>query len=65
VPEVVSSADESEGNQDQTGPRSGASTDNKAKPDVEKGPQKVAAKHNKTQGDGTEIRAKAVASFQQ
>jgi hypothetical protein len=64
VPEVVPSADESEGNQDQIGPRSGASTDNKAKPDVEKGPQKVAAKH-KTQGDGTEIRAEAVASFQQ
>jgi hypothetical protein len=65
VSEVVSSADESGGNQDQTWLRSGTSTDDEAKPDVEKGPEKVAAKQNKTQGKWTEIRAKAVASSQQ
>jgi hypothetical protein len=62
VPEVVSSADESGGNQDQTWPRSGTSTDDEAKPNVEKGPEKVAAKQNKTQGKQIEIRAKVVAS---
>jgi hypothetical protein len=44
VLEALSSADESGGNQDQTGPRSGTSVDDEAKPDMEKGLEKVAAK---------------------
>jgi hypothetical protein len=55
VLEVISSADRSGCNQDQIGPRSGNSAN--AKPDKETGLEKVAAKQNKTQGEGTYIRA--------
>jgi hypothetical protein len=65
MPKVVSSTDESGGNQDQTRPRSGTSADDDAKPDVEKGPEKGAAKQNNAQDEETEIRAKAVASSSQ
>jgi hypothetical protein len=65
VPVDVSSTDGSWGNQDQTAPRSGTSTDDKAKPDVEKGPEKVAANQNRAQGEETDIRAEATTSFQQ
>jgi hypothetical protein len=63
VPEGVSSINGSGGNQDQIGPRSGTSTDDEAKHDTEKGPEEVAAKQNKAQGEETEIRANAMASF--
>jgi hypothetical protein len=53
----------SAGNQDQTGPRNGTSTNDEAKHDTEKGPEEVAAKKNKAQGEETEIRADVVASF--
>jgi hypothetical protein len=49
VPEAVSSTDESRGNQDQTGSSSRTSADDEAKPNVEKGLEKVATKQNKTQ----------------
>jgi hypothetical protein len=62
VPKAVSSIDESWGNQDQTGPRSGTSADDEAKPDMEKGPEKVAAKQNKAQDEETKIRTESVAS---
>jgi hypothetical protein len=39
--------------------------DEEAKPDVEKGPRKVASKLDKTQGERTKIRVEAVASSQQ
>jgi hypothetical protein len=65
VPEGVSSVDGSGGNQDQTGPRSGTSTDDEVKHDTEKGPEEVAAKKNKPQDEETDIRVEAVASFQQ
>jgi hypothetical protein len=65
VLEALSSADESGGNQDQTGPRSGTSVDNEAKPDMEKGLEKVAAKQNKAQAEGIEIKVEAMAIFQQ
>jgi hypothetical protein len=55
-------AQRSGGNQDQIGLRSKTSTNDKAKHNTEKGPEKVAAKQNKAQGEETEIRAKAVAS---
>jgi hypothetical protein len=42
---------------------SGTSANDEAKPDVEKGLVKVAVKQNKVQGEETEIRADAVASF--
>jgi hypothetical protein len=38
-------------------------TDDKAKPDVEKGPEKVAANQNRAQGEETDIRAEATTSF--
>jgi hypothetical protein len=62
VPEVVSSADESGGNQDQIGPRSMTSVDDEAKPDVEKGLEKVTTKQNKTQGKATEVKIEVVAT---
>jgi hypothetical protein len=65
VPKAVSSADGSGGNQDQTKPGSGTSADDKANHGTEKGPQEVAAKQNKAQGEEIEIRADVVASFQQ
>jgi hypothetical protein len=65
VHEAVSSADGSGGNQDQTGPRSETSTDDKAKHSTEKGPKEIAEKQNKTPGEETEIKAKAVANSQQ
>jgi hypothetical protein len=65
VPEAVSSTDESRGNQDQAGSSSRTSADDEAKPNVEKGLEKVATKQNKTQDEETEIRAEIVASSQQ
>jgi hypothetical protein len=53
------------GNQDQTWLRSETSADDEAKHDTEKGPEEVAAKQNKAQGEETNIKAKAVASSQQ
>jgi hypothetical protein len=65
VLEGVSSVDGSRGNQDQAGMRSGTLVDDEAKHDMEKGPEEVAAKWNKAQGEETDIRAEAVASSQQ
>jgi hypothetical protein len=42
VPKIISSADESGGNQDQTGLRSETLADDEPKPDVDKGLEKVA-----------------------
>jgi hypothetical protein len=53
------------GNKYQIGPRSETSPDDEAKHDTEKGPEEVAAKQNKAQGEETDIRAKEVASSQQ
>jgi hypothetical protein len=54
------------GNQDQEGPKSETSTnDDEAKHIREKGPEEVAAKQNKAQGEETEIRVGTVASSQQ
>jgi hypothetical protein len=64
VPKGVSSIDGSGGNQDQIGPRSGTLADDEAKHDTEKGPEEVAVKQNKAQGEEIEIRADVVASFQ-
>jgi hypothetical protein len=63
VPEGVSSVDGSGGNQDQTWSRSGTSTDDEAKHNMEKGLEVVAAKQNKAQGEETEITADVMASF--
>jgi hypothetical protein len=65
VPKVVSSADGSGSNQDQIGPRSETSTNDEAKHRMEKGLEEIADKQNKAPGKETEIKAKAVASFQQ
>jgi hypothetical protein len=65
VPKGVSSVDGSGGNQDQIRLRSGTSADDKVKHNAEKGPEEVATKQNKTQGEETEIRADVMASFQQ
>jgi hypothetical protein len=65
VPEAISSANGSRGNQDQTGPRSKISTDDEVKHSTEKGPEEIAEKQNKAPGKETEIKAKAVVSSQQ
>jgi hypothetical protein len=52
------------GNQDQTGLRSETSADDEAKHGTKKGPEEVAAKQNKAQGEETDIRAEAVANSQ-
>jgi hypothetical protein len=49
VPKVVSYADGSVGNQDQTWPRSETSTDDEAKHNTEKGLEEGAAKKNEAQ----------------
>jgi hypothetical protein len=52
--------------QDQEGLKSETSAnDDEAKHSTEKGHEEVAAKQNKTQGEETNIKADAVASFQQ
>jgi hypothetical protein len=54
VPKAVSYADGSGGNQDQTGPMSKISAnDDEAKHSTKKGPEEVAAKQNKVQGEET------------
>jgi hypothetical protein len=53
VPEAVSSADGSGGNQDQTGPRSETSTDDETKHSTEKGSKEIAEKKNKASGEET------------
>jgi hypothetical protein len=50
------------GNRDQIGPRSETSANDEAKHEMEKGPEEVAVKQDKTQGEETDIRAEAVAS---
>jgi hypothetical protein len=65
VSKVVSSADGSGGNQDQTGPRSETLTNDEAKHNTEKGPEEIAEKQNKAPGEQIEIKAKVVASTQQ
>jgi hypothetical protein len=65
VPQGVSSVDGLGGNQDQIGPRSETSADDKAKHDTKKGLEEVASKQNKTQGKETNIKTEAVASSQQ
>jgi hypothetical protein len=50
------------GNQDQTGLKSETLVDDEAKHDTEKGPEEVAVKQNKAQGEETDIRAEAMAS---
>jgi hypothetical protein len=50
------------GSEDQEGPKSETLADDEANPDVEKGPKKVAAKQNKAQSKGIEIKDEAVAS---
>jgi hypothetical protein len=65
LPEGVSSANGFGGNQDQTGPRSRTSVDDEAKHGIEKDPEEVVAKQNKAQSVEIDIRADAVASFQQ
>jgi vacuolar-type H+-ATPase subunit E/Vma4 len=45
--------------------RSGTSVDDEAKHITEKGLEKIAEKQNKAQGEETDIKADAVASFQQ
>jgi hypothetical protein len=65
VPKVVSSADGLGGNQDLIGPRSETLADDEAKHSMEKGPEEVAEKQNKAQGEETDIRVEAVASSQQ
>jgi hypothetical protein len=55
----------SRGNQDQTGPRSETSANDEAKHDMENGPEEVAVKQNKAQGEETDIKAEVVASSQQ
>jgi hypothetical protein len=65
VPKVESSANGQGGHQDQIGPWSGTSVDDEAKHEMEKGPEEVAVKKNNAQGDQIEIRADAVASFQE
>jgi hypothetical protein len=49
VPEAVSSADGSGGNQDQTQPRSKTSVDGKAKPDAKESLEEVAAEKDRSQ----------------
>jgi hypothetical protein len=53
VPEAVSFADGSGGNQDRTGPRSGTSADDEVKHITEKGLEEIAEKQNKAQGKET------------
>jgi hypothetical protein len=65
VPEGVSFVDGSGDNQDQTRPRSETLDNDEAKHDTEKGPEEVASKQNKAQGEETEIRGDVMASFQQ
>jgi hypothetical protein len=65
VPEAVSSADGSGGNQDRTGPRSGTSADDEVKHSTEKGLEEIAEKQNKAQGKETEIKVEGVTSSQQ
>jgi hypothetical protein len=62
VPKAESSANGQGGHQDQIGPWSGTSVDDEAKHEMEKGPEEVAVKQDKTQGEETDIRAEAVAS---
>jgi hypothetical protein len=51
------------GTQDQEGPKSETlANDDEAKHSTEKGPEEIAVKQNRAQGEKTEIRAKAVAS---
>jgi hypothetical protein len=60
VPKDGSSTDGSGGSQGQTGLRSEDSTNvNKAKPDVEKSPEEVAAEQIMAQGKKTEASAEA------
>jgi hypothetical protein len=65
VPEAVSSTDGSGGNQDQTKPRSGTSADDEAKHITKKGLEDIVEKQNKAQGEEIQIKADAVANFQQ
>jgi hypothetical protein len=51
------------GTQDQEGPKCETlANDDEAKHSTEKGPEEIAVKQNRAQGEKTEIRAKAVAS---
>jgi hypothetical protein len=62
VPKAISYADGSGGNQDHTWLRSETLTNDKAKHNMEKGPEEVAVKQNKAQGEEIEIRAKTLAN---
>jgi hypothetical protein len=62
VPKHGSSTDGSEGSQDQTGPRSGTSIFDKAKPSSEGGSEEAAAEQDKAQGEKMQTRIEVEAN---